>query len=82
RVLLVDADLRRPSLDRYLDVPPDVPGLSSVLSGESLLADTVRPVEGHLAFLPSGPLPGDPAALFAGAAVGDLLAQLAGRYDV
>ena len=33
RVLLVDADLRRPSLQRYFNVPPTAIGLSEILSG-------------------------------------------------
>ena len=33
RVLLVDADLRRPSLQRYFSVPPTAIGLSEILSG-------------------------------------------------
>ena len=41
RVLLIDADLRRPSLHRLLNVPAG-PGLSELLCGSATLADTLQ----------------------------------------
>ncbi|HET9118580.1 MAG TPA: AAA family ATPase [Pseudonocardiaceae bacterium] len=43
RVLLIDADLRRPSLDRLLNSPSEA-GLVHVVAGEVALSDAVRPV--------------------------------------
>lgn len=83
KVLLIDADLRRPSLHRYFEVPTGSPGLSSVLAKLVPAEDAIRPAsEGQPAFLPSGPLPPDPANLFAGSAMDHLLTALSGRYDV
>lgn len=42
RTLLVDGDLRRPSVHRLLDIPNRT-GLCEVLSGEAAVADVVRP---------------------------------------
>lgn len=42
RTLLVDGDLRRPSVHRLLDIPNRA-GLSEVLSGEATVADVVHP---------------------------------------
>lgn len=41
RVLLIDGDLRRPTLHKLLDLPNEA-GLSDVLSGASTLAESVR----------------------------------------
>jgi polysaccharide biosynthesis transport protein len=67
RVLLVDADLRRPTLHRCLNVQ-DVDGLSSLLTGHSQAGDPVSvatpiaEVPG-LYVLPAGPVPPFPAEL-------------------
>jgi len=83
KVLLIDADLRRPSLHRYFDMPSGAPGLSSVLARLTPSAEAIHPAtEGQPAFMSSGPLPPDPANLFAGTAVDELLHELSGRFDV
>ncbi len=83
RVLLVDADLRRPSLHRALGIALPETGLSSVLARVS---DRNTPIVATdyagLSFLPSGRLPPDPATLFAGSAIGELLDALAADFDV
>lgn len=83
KVLLIDADLRRPSLHRYFDITSGGSGLSSVLARMTSATDAVHPaVDGGPAFMASGPLPPDPANLFAGTAVHDLLQELYAHYDV
>jgi len=83
RVLLIDADLRRPSLHRIVKARRTERGLSTVLARlgpvESAIVETET---AGLSFLASGPLPPDPATLFAGAVLPDLFAQLAERFDV
>lgn len=82
-VLLIDADLRRPSLHRHFDAPNGTPGLSSVLARMAQPEEVIRPAtDGMPAFMSSGPLPPDPANLFAGTAVDQLLTDLAAKYDV
>lgn len=44
RTLLVDFDLRRPSLDELFDVPAE-PGVSEMLRNEAMLEDTINAVE-------------------------------------
>lgn len=83
KVLLVDADLRRPSLHRFFGISQPDKGLSTVLARsstpqEAILATGIP----NASFLPSGPLPPDPANLFAGDAVQELLHQLAADFDL
>lgn len=54
RVVLIDADLRKPAVHRWFGLLDDV-GLSTVLAGESTFAEAVHYVEPNLAVLPSGP---------------------------
>jgi capsular exopolysaccharide synthesis family protein len=82
RVVLVDADLRRPSIARYLGLEGAV-GLTTVLIGQATLEDVLQPWgNGFLDVLPSGQVPPNPSEILGSAAMGDLLAELARRYDL
>lgn len=83
RVLLVDADLRRPTLHRIVDVDPGVNGFSSVLARKVGFQDAVVPtlIE-NLSFLASGPVPPDPANLFSGTSLREFLAEVGGSFDL
>jgi len=65
RVLLIDADLRRPRVAGMLGIP-SAPGLADVLRGKSLLDDAVIRAEQlpNLSILPAGLVAGNPAELF------------------
>jgi capsular exopolysaccharide synthesis family protein len=81
RVLVIDADLRRPSLHRALDVLRE-PGLTNLLIGDAEARETIRPnVLPNLDFLPSGPFPPNPSELLNSKGMGRLLEELEGRYD-
>lgn len=63
RVLLVDADMRRPMLHRYVGAD-NVIGLSSLLTDADLtIADVVQPLQPGLDLISSGPVPPDPTQL-------------------
>jgi capsular exopolysaccharide synthesis family protein len=82
RVLLVEADLRRPRAGHYLGLENAV-GLTNVLTGEVDLDDAVQPWgDGNLHFLGAGSLPPNPSELLASAQMETLLARLAARYDL
>jgi len=82
RVLLVDADLRRPSIHKVLGMGPRS-GLSNVLTGSATLeqAITTSPILPNLAILPAGTPPPNPAELLASANMRDLILQLRKDYD-
>jgi capsular exopolysaccharide synthesis family protein len=82
RVLLIDADLRRPSIHKTLGMGPRA-GLSNVLTGGTTLQQaTVRStVLPNLFILPAGTPPPNPAELLASAQMFDLLAELREQYD-
>lgn len=85
KVLLIDADLRRPSLHKFLNVRQSDKGLSTLLARSSTAQESIMPMGMGMAnafFMPSGPLPPDPANLFAGDAVETLLESLSNDYDI
>jgi capsular exopolysaccharide synthesis family protein len=82
RVLLIDCDLRRPSIHKTLGMGPRS-GLSNVLTGSITLkqAITVAPTLPNLDVLPAGTPPPNPAELLASTNMRDVLAELRDKYD-
>src|SRR6195256_2679342 len=82
RVLLVDADLRRPSVHKTLGMGPRS-GLSNVLTGNTTLeqAISVSPILPNLFVLPAGSPPPNPAELLASAHMKDVLNELREQFD-
>lgn len=81
RTVLVDADLRRPSVASTFRLEGDA-GLTSVLIGEAELADVLQPwgTKG-LDVLTSGPLPPNPSELLSSPAMSALIAELGADHD-
>jgi capsular exopolysaccharide synthesis family protein len=82
RVILVDADLRRPSIAEYAGIEGAV-GLTTVLIGRAEVADVVQPLgTGSLDLLPAGQVPPNPSELLGSTAMATLLEQLSAAYDM
>ncbi len=82
RVLLIDADLRRPTAHRLLRLPADV-GLTNVLQGDSDWMPLVRAtVIDNLSVLPAGPSPANPAELLSSARFARMLKDARDEYDL
>ncbi len=81
RVLLVDGDLRRPSIHHLFGLN-DGPGLADVLMGAADLDQVLVTVpEHHLTILPAGAPPGHPAELLGSASMRRVLDTLRTRFD-
>ena len=81
RVLLIEADLRNPSLHRTLGIKGET-GLSNLLSGASSLAEvTLATDEERLSVILAGPLPPNPAELLSGSKFISMLTVACERYD-
>lgn len=81
RVLLVEADLRRPLVVAYMSMPDKV-GLTNVLSGQASFEDVVQETRHEgVDLLACGPLPPNPSELLASATATRLIDDLRGRYD-
>lgn len=81
--LLVDCDLRRPSLAGLLGLLPGTErGLTEFLQDESELPELMcRTSVDKLSLLPSGAIPPNPAELLTSARMSRLVHELSGRYS-
>jgi capsular exopolysaccharide synthesis family protein len=79
--LLIDADLRRPSLTRYI-LPPPTLGLSEVLSGEASLDHVLIELKSaRLTMLPAGAASHNPLELLQSDFLGNVFSELRRRFD-
>jgi len=83
RIILVDADLRRPSLHEIFEVSNDR-GLTSMIVEETTLDDPplVKVGVDNLWLLPSGPIPPNPAGILGSHKMEQVIDALKGRADV
>jgi capsular exopolysaccharide synthesis family protein len=83
RVILVDTDLRRPSLHERLELPSRL-GLTDVLLGDALLEDVVTPLQDvpNLSVVMAGSLPPNPSELLNSRKFHAFCTQLADRADI
>ncbi len=82
KVILVDADLRRPSVAASMGMEGRV-GLTTVLIGRAELRDVVQQWQNSsLDVLPSGRIPPNPSELLGSTAMERMLADLTATYDV
>jgi capsular exopolysaccharide synthesis family protein len=81
RTLLIDADLRRPALTRYLTPQPTL-GLSEVLNGDAPLDHVLIEVKSsHLTILPSGASTANPLQLLQSDYLASVFAELRRQFD-
>ena len=82
KVLLIDADLRRPSAHKLLGID-NSRGLSNVIVGEATIDEAmVESRVPNLMVMPSGPLPPNPAELLESDAAKKVFEQLKERADI
>ena len=82
RVLLLEADMRRPSVALNMNLDPSRPGLSEMLAQQVALEDCVTTLEGTgLDVLTSGTIPPEPLRLLSSSAFTQLIVELREIYD-
>ncbi len=81
RVLLIDADMRRPAIHRVFKLPNDV-GLSSLIVGACKLEEAIKSTDiPGLSAIVCGPIPPNPAELLHTKTFESLVATLEQKYD-
>lgn len=83
RVLLIDADLRNPSLHEKLNLPNEY-GLSTLLASDAALPieSSIQSSSSYIDILTSGPVPIDPVYLLSSPRMGELIAAFEQKYDL
>ena len=83
RVVLVDADMRKPKLHKFFQDPGDTssPGLSQFLAGVGSKGLICQNGISNLCFIPAGPVPPNPVELLASDRFAMLVQTLTRRFD-
>lgn len=83
RVLLIDADMRRPKVDKLFSLLNNQ-GLSSVLDGKTELDDSIVSIEDvpNLSILTSGPTPSNPSEQLTGERFAEMLETCKKHFDI
>lgn len=82
RVIVVDADLRRPTLHRLFSVAPS-PGLTDLLVGTHTLGEVIQPTRmDHVTLIPAGSVPPNPAELLGSEAMAHFVDAVRTMADI
>lgn len=84
RTLLIDADLRKPTIHKYFPVSRYI-GLTNIMAGQSSVMNSLQEVEmdGYsLSILTGGPSPLNPSELLSSKKMEQLVAQLKQFFDI
>jgi len=82
KTVLIDGDLRRPSLATRFGLSRSLPGLSECLRGEKQLSEVLYKLDGtNLWFVPAGLPPENPLDLMQSGRITDLLNRLGNLFD-
>ncbi|NLF25735.1 MAG: polysaccharide biosynthesis tyrosine autokinase [Deltaproteobacteria bacterium] len=82
RVVLIDGDLRRPSIWRYFNIPRESTGLVEVITGQATFDQVaVRDAVKRITVVPSGRIPPNPAELLGSLEMVRLMDTLSAEYD-
>jgi len=75
KVLIMDANLRVPSISKILNIPNES-GLSDVLEGKRSYMDTIQALDSNLYVMPAGKTEFNPTTLLDSSIMSDLIKQL------
>jgi capsular exopolysaccharide synthesis family protein len=82
RTLLIDADMRRPSVAKQLRLPAGFKGLSNAVAYPETLDESIHHIEDlNIDVMPSGVIPPNPLELLASKNFETILTTLRSRYD-
>lgn len=83
KVVLVDCDLRKMVLHRYLKAGHNAKGVSNVLSNQCTLEEALKELEEfNMAFLPAGTPPPNPSEMLSQPQMEELVKTLRAKFDV
>ena len=83
RVILIDADMRRPSIGKLFGKDSTAPGLSSLVSGVTTARECIfRAEKSNLCVLPAGVIPPNPLELLLSKRFEDTLQKLMEMFDI
>jgi capsular exopolysaccharide synthesis family protein len=84
KTLLMGFDLRKPGLNKVLNIPKHNNGISNYLIGQAMLEDVIQPHDDlpYLFILPSGTIPPNPSELIGSHKTTEMLNQLKQQFEI
>ena len=83
KTLLIDADMRRPSVAKSFELDPSLPGLSELVAGTASYSECLHSLDGSkLMVLSSGAIPPNPLELLHSERFAQTLSELAKTFEV
>jgi capsular exopolysaccharide synthesis family protein len=81
RVLLIDADMRRPTVAKNFEFPVGTPGLANLVAGTARMEDCIQEMDDNLCIIPAGTVPPNPLELLSSKRFAKALEILEARFD-
>lgn len=83
KTVLIDADMRRPSVAKGYGIDPLALGLSELVAGTAKLADCLTPIEGtNLVVMPCGAIPPNPLELIHSGRFAQTMEALSKHFEI
>lgn len=81
KILIIDADLRRPTVHKHYALPVGSAGLANYLAGTATLDETIHVSGDSIDLIPAGAVPPNPQELLMSPRLSKLMSELRARYD-
>lgn len=81
KTLLIEADMRRPTMARILGLPPGTPGLANLIAGSNTLEECKQSLYGGIDTIVAGVVPPNPLELISSEQFKTLITSLTEEYD-
>ncbi|MFH0783869.1 MAG: CpsD/CapB family tyrosine-protein kinase [Pseudomonadota bacterium] len=83
RILVVDANTRKPQLHSWFGIPKGAPGLIDVLTGQACFEEVLnKDAKNNFSFIPTGMETQHPIVLFEGKTIDDFLDEARQQFDI
>ena len=80
KVLLIEADMRRPTMAKSFEFPVGTPGLANLIAGTASITDAIQTVDG-IHMLTAGMVPPNPLELLSTGRFAEILENLSEKFD-
>lgn len=81
KTLLLEADMRRPTIAKVMNLPPGAPGLANLIAGNATYEECTQSLYGGIDAIPAGLVPPNPLELLSSVRFKEVLKELEAKYD-
>lgn len=81
KTLLLEADMRRPTVSKVLNLMPGTPGLANLIAGNATYEECVHELYGGIDAIAAGVVPPNPLELLASDRFKEVIRELEGKYE-